>query len=241
MLRELEPTSLVLMDAVKPRRGDRAAHRQNVLIEQKRKDIANVLGEQLGVTLPSPDLPMIRDKQDLITNNEVWAEKLQESLLAQDCGKINIDGKIAVATYYENVRNRGIMNDTVLRERHVHRLYNWKLRKWPYGIDIPRKGRKILDELERVGLGRHAYIMTGDLIGENREVVNSWQERALLGKAVDATVEAAKQTAAAVADTIENVSNAVGDAFSNAESGLRSTYGSDPIICLGNTAIWGWT
>lgn len=238
--------------------SNRRLHVLAARVAERMQQIEAVLSELFPRFQPTGQhLANIGSVDDLRIGCQAWSERTANQLFNNNVGHIEIDENgIATCTFFEEERDRGFLNRECRRIKHVHRVPNPKFLRVPAQIPIPPKGQEILRKLEVANLSRYVRILQGLLIGEQVTVDETWSERTGLGKAADATLAATKKygkaaliTGGVIAGGALAIAAAPLVLAGGAVSGTAAAVGgamapiavTDPVICLGNVAIWGWT
>ncbi|MGB7329684.1 MAG: hypothetical protein WBD31_32720 [Rubripirellula sp.] len=229
----LEPATAVLAKSVTPKGiiTDRKKHRYDAVMQARMRNVEQAL-RVIEPSIRPPDLPSVQCAEDIEVNAQAWAAKIDQQLLGDEVGRVQLIPEGLLCTFFETNRSQGIMNNSFSKVRHVHKLARPHFRRWPYTGSVPKKGQQIIQSLCDAGLKRDIRIVTGDLIGEQTDEVRTWQERTALGTFVDGGVATTVATGSAIAAGTATAIAALG--------GMVAMFAADPCIVVGDICFWGW-
>ena len=257
--RELVPVGTALLESLKLPSliSNKRLHGVAARVHEQMVKTDTVLSDLLPRFKPSGQrLANVGDEDDLRFGCRAWSERTASELFNNNVGHIVMDEKnVATCTFYEEERDLGFLDRECRRIRHVHRVPDPRFLKVGADINIPPRGKEILAQLDGAGLTRYVRILHGQLIGEQVTVDETWKERTSLGKGVDATVAATKKVGkgAAIAGAVIGggilavaaaplllAGGAATAATAAAGAVATPILAGDPVICIGDVAIWGW-
>lgn len=228
--------------------SERKMHRKNAEMMEKVNHVTKALS--LVAPVHTPDVPAVHSPEDVDANAQLISEKVAEQLIGDTVGRAIVVPQGLQCTFFDNLKEFGILNHTHKTIRHVHVIANPKYRRYPFHGDIPPKGQKIIDTLCEAGLERQIRIVTGDLIQEDVRKVAEYQKRTALGSFFDsssaAVIAGTAATGAALLATGAAIENGADIAISGALKGMAALVAApfiflaDPCVLIGDVCFYGW-
>ncbi len=144
-------------------------------------------------------------------------------------------------TYFEPLRERGVLRNTIRRIVHQHDVVDARQHKLPAsGVVIPKRGRQIIAAIP-APLQRYARVITGLEVRKEEREDSSRKERTWLGQALANGGRQLSSAKAAAALGLAAAGGALVAGATGALSRISSALAvADPAIVIGEVCLYGW-
>lgn len=187
-------------------------------------------------------LPFANTQEVMETRLRQAIAALAETLDVPQVGRVVFtDNESCRFSYYDVVREHGILRNTIRRVAHLHDIVKARLHKLPAdNVAIPKRGQEIIRAIPSL-LHPYTRVITGLEIQKQSREDSSRQELTWAGRALSGSKRHLKNTGAVVTTSFSAAGAALlaglGSALAAATTPLAI---ADPAIVIGEVCLYGW-